>query len=216
MLEQTAAAVKDREQAQTDYAQAQAEFARAELRLRATGASFDQKDEALLLSLKAPVSGSIIDLQIAPGAVLNEATAAVRCRGHTLIFDRAESSVNRLMRSALPGRPAPRASQRPRPLRPLPFQRYATCRSTNGRRTEVSRYRHGPHTVIHRRYRRVECLDPEMRPSVVAGRQRVCSPRSFNHLPKSVTQQWLEQDRVLPSVPLNLFFHAPSFGCVMV
>jgi hypothetical protein len=30
-----------------------------------------------LVSLKAPVSGSIIDLQVAPGAFLNDATAAV-------------------------------------------------------------------------------------------------------------------------------------------
>ena len=73
----TAASVKDREQAQSDYAQAQSEFARSELRLRAIGASFEQRDESRLLSLKAPVSGSIIDLQVAPGAVLNDSTAAV-------------------------------------------------------------------------------------------------------------------------------------------
>ena len=78
LLEKTsAAAVKDREQAQSDYAQAQSEFARSELRLRAIGASFEQRDESRLLSLKAPVSGSIIDLQVAPGAVLNDSTAAV-------------------------------------------------------------------------------------------------------------------------------------------
>jgi membrane fusion protein, heavy metal efflux system len=78
LLEKTsAAAVKDREQAQSDYAQAQSEFARSDLRLRAIGASFEQRDESRLLSLKAPVSGSIIDLQVAPGAVLNDSTAAV-------------------------------------------------------------------------------------------------------------------------------------------
>jgi cobalt-zinc-cadmium efflux system membrane fusion protein len=78
LLEKTsAAAVKDREQAQSDYAQAQSEFARSEFRLRSIGVSFEQKDESRLLSLKAPVSGSIIDLQIAPGAVVNDATAAV-------------------------------------------------------------------------------------------------------------------------------------------
>jgi cobalt-zinc-cadmium efflux system membrane fusion protein len=78
LLERTsAAAVKDREQAQSDYAQAQSEFDRSELRLRSIGVSFEQKDESRLLPLKAPVSGSIIDLQIAPGAVLNDATAAV-------------------------------------------------------------------------------------------------------------------------------------------
>jgi cobalt-zinc-cadmium efflux system membrane fusion protein len=78
MLERTSAAsAKDREQAQNDYAQAQSEFERSELRLRSIGVSFEQKDEMRLLSLKAPVTGSIIDLQIAPGAVLNDATAAV-------------------------------------------------------------------------------------------------------------------------------------------
>jgi cobalt-zinc-cadmium efflux system membrane fusion protein len=78
LLEKTsAAAVKDREQAQSDHAQAQSEFDRSELRLRSIGVSFEQKDESRLLTLKAPVSGSIIDLQIAPGAVLNDATAAV-------------------------------------------------------------------------------------------------------------------------------------------
>jgi RND family efflux transporter MFP subunit len=78
ILEKTSAAsAKDREQAQNDYAQGQSEFERSELRLRSIGVSFEQKDEMRFLSLKAPVSGSIIDLQIAPGAVLNDATAAV-------------------------------------------------------------------------------------------------------------------------------------------
>jgi cobalt-zinc-cadmium efflux system membrane fusion protein len=78
VLEKTKAiSVKDREQAQSDYAQAQSEFDRSELRLRSIGVSFEQKDAMRLLSLKSPVSGSIIDLQIAPGAVLNDATAAV-------------------------------------------------------------------------------------------------------------------------------------------
>jgi cobalt-zinc-cadmium efflux system membrane fusion protein len=77
LLEKTSAiAVKDREQAQSDYAQAQSEFERSELRLRSIGVSFDQRGDARLLTLKAPVSGSIIELQIAPGAVINDATAA--------------------------------------------------------------------------------------------------------------------------------------------
>jgi membrane fusion protein, heavy metal efflux system len=78
MLEKTAASsTKDREQAQNDYAQAQSELARAESRLRAIGVSYEQKDEMRLLSLKAPGSGSVIDLQIAPGAFLNDANAAI-------------------------------------------------------------------------------------------------------------------------------------------
>jgi cobalt-zinc-cadmium efflux system membrane fusion protein len=71
------AAIKDREQAQSDYAQAVAEFERSESRLRAMGIPADQKEQSRLLSVKAPVSGSVIDLQVAPGAFLNDATAAM-------------------------------------------------------------------------------------------------------------------------------------------
>jgi membrane fusion protein, heavy metal efflux system len=71
------AAIKDREQAQSDYAQAGAELMRAESRLRAMGVQEDQKEQSRLLSVKAPVSGSITDLQVAPGAFLNDATAAI-------------------------------------------------------------------------------------------------------------------------------------------
>jgi cobalt-zinc-cadmium efflux system membrane fusion protein len=70
--------VKDREQAQSDYAQAQSEFARAETRLRSIGVSPDQADKSSrLLPVKAPMAGSIIDLQVAPGAFLNDTTTAI-------------------------------------------------------------------------------------------------------------------------------------------
>jgi len=71
------AAVKDRQQAENDYAQAEAEFERAQSRLRAIGVSADPKAEGRKLSLKAPVSGSVIDLQVARGAFLNDPTAAI-------------------------------------------------------------------------------------------------------------------------------------------
>jgi cobalt-zinc-cadmium efflux system membrane fusion protein len=75
-LEKTSAiAVKEREQSQNDYAQAQSELARAETRLRAIGVAVHEVSR--LLSLKAPVTGNVIDLQIAPGAFLNDATAAI-------------------------------------------------------------------------------------------------------------------------------------------
>jgi membrane fusion protein, heavy metal efflux system len=78
VLEKTRAiAVKDREQAQSDYAQAQSEFERAQNRLQAIGAPSDQKGDDRRLSMKAPVAGSVIDLQMAPGAFLNDPTAAV-------------------------------------------------------------------------------------------------------------------------------------------
>jgi membrane fusion protein, heavy metal efflux system len=73
----SAISVKDREQAQNDYAQAEAEQQRAQRRLRAIGVSGEPKEGSRLLSVKAPVSGSIIDLQIAAGAVVNDPTAAI-------------------------------------------------------------------------------------------------------------------------------------------
>ena len=77
-LEKTGgSAVKDREQAQSDYAQAQSEFSRAETRLRSIGVSADQNEKSRLLSVKAPMGGSIIDLQVAPGAFLNDTTAEI-------------------------------------------------------------------------------------------------------------------------------------------
>jgi cobalt-zinc-cadmium efflux system membrane fusion protein len=71
------AAIKDREQAQSDYDQAVAELERAQSRLRAMGVPADQKEQSRLLTLKAPVAGSVIDLQVARGAFLNDATAAI-------------------------------------------------------------------------------------------------------------------------------------------
>jgi membrane fusion protein, heavy metal efflux system len=71
------AAIKDREQAQSDYAQAVSELERAESRLRAIGIPADQREQSRLLTVKAPVSGSVIDLQVAPGAYLNDPTAAM-------------------------------------------------------------------------------------------------------------------------------------------
>ena len=77
-LEKTRAiAVKDREEAQNDYAQALSERDRAETRLRSIGVSPEPLEKTRLLSLKAPVTGSVTDLQIATGAFLNDPTAAL-------------------------------------------------------------------------------------------------------------------------------------------
>ncbi|MBO0752113.1 MAG: efflux RND transporter periplasmic adaptor subunit [Bradyrhizobiaceae bacterium] len=70
-------AIKDREQAQSDYTQAVAEVERAERRLRAIGVSADSNEESRLLTLRAPAAGSVIDLQVARGAFLNDPTAAI-------------------------------------------------------------------------------------------------------------------------------------------
>jgi cobalt-zinc-cadmium efflux system membrane fusion protein len=71
------AAIKDREQAQSDYAQAQFEFDRAETRLRSLGVSADQLEKTRLLSLKAPITGSVTDLEVAAGDFLNDPTATI-------------------------------------------------------------------------------------------------------------------------------------------
>jgi cobalt-zinc-cadmium efflux system membrane fusion protein len=71
------AAIKDREQAQNDYDQAVSELERAQSRLRAIGVPADQKEQSRLLTLKAPAAGSVIDLQVARGAFLNDPTAAI-------------------------------------------------------------------------------------------------------------------------------------------
>ena len=57
---------------ESDYAQAQSEFDRAETRLRSIGVSADQVQKTRLLSMKAPIAGSVINLQVAPGAILND------------------------------------------------------------------------------------------------------------------------------------------------
>jgi cobalt-zinc-cadmium efflux system membrane fusion protein len=70
-------AVKEREQAQSDYAQAQSEFDRAETRLRSLGVAADQTEKTRQMTVKAPMAGSVINLQVAPGAFLNDPTAAI-------------------------------------------------------------------------------------------------------------------------------------------
>jgi len=77
-LEKVAAiSIKDRQQAQSDYAQAQSELQRSEARLRAIGVAPETAEPTRLLEMKSPIAGSVIDLQLAPGAFLNDPTASV-------------------------------------------------------------------------------------------------------------------------------------------
>jgi len=71
------AAIKDREQAESDYAQAKSEFERAQTRLRSFGVSPDQLEQTRQLTLKAPADGSVTDLEVAPGDFVNDPTAAI-------------------------------------------------------------------------------------------------------------------------------------------
>lgn len=78
VLEKTAAiSVREREQAQSDHLQAQAELERAERRLRSLGVVPDNTEPTRLLPVKAPMAGSVIDLQMAPGAYVNDITAPI-------------------------------------------------------------------------------------------------------------------------------------------
>ena len=68
-------AIKDLEQAQSDYAQAEIEFDRAEARLEEIGVKAKPQGESRLLTLRAPVTGSVTALRSRTGAFANDPTA---------------------------------------------------------------------------------------------------------------------------------------------
>ncbi len=70
-------ALKDLEQAESDYAQAKAEFSRAEARLEEIGVPSQPKDGLRLLTITAPTAGSVTALMTAPGAFVNDVTASL-------------------------------------------------------------------------------------------------------------------------------------------
>jgi cobalt-zinc-cadmium efflux system membrane fusion protein len=72
-----AGAVKDLEQAESDYVQAKAEFNRAEARLKQIGVSSEPKGKSRLLTLTAPMTGSVTALMTASGAFANDLTASL-------------------------------------------------------------------------------------------------------------------------------------------
>ena len=72
-----AAAQRDLDQARNDNEQAVAEYARTRARLRSMDAAENARGPGRLLSVRAPVTGSITALAIAPGAVINDITQPV-------------------------------------------------------------------------------------------------------------------------------------------
>jgi cobalt-zinc-cadmium efflux system membrane fusion protein len=72
-----AGAIKDLEQAESDAAQARAEFTRAEARLRQIGVPAQPKGKTRLLTLTAPMAGSVTALTTASGAFANDPTASL-------------------------------------------------------------------------------------------------------------------------------------------
>jgi len=72
-----AGAIKDLEQAESDYEEARAELTRAEARLKEIGVSAGKGGEGRLLTLTAPVTGSVTALMCSPGAFVNDTTASL-------------------------------------------------------------------------------------------------------------------------------------------
>jgi cobalt-zinc-cadmium efflux system membrane fusion protein len=72
-----AASDKDLDQARSDDAQAEAEFIRTQARLKALGVSADSKPSSRLLTVTAPVNGSVTTLALAAGDMINDPTQSM-------------------------------------------------------------------------------------------------------------------------------------------
>jgi cobalt-zinc-cadmium efflux system membrane fusion protein len=69
-----AASDQDLDQARSDHAQAAAEYTRTQARLKVLGVAVDSKERSALLTVKAPVGGSVVALSIARGNFVNDPT----------------------------------------------------------------------------------------------------------------------------------------------
>jgi cobalt-zinc-cadmium efflux system membrane fusion protein len=69
-----AASDQDLDQARSDHAQAAAEYARTQQRLKVLGMPLEGKARSALLTVRAPVGGSVTALSIAPGNMINDPT----------------------------------------------------------------------------------------------------------------------------------------------
>jgi membrane fusion protein, heavy metal efflux system len=65
---------RDLDQARSDHAQAAAEYTRTQARLKILGAHRDERPSSRLLTVTAPVGGSITALSVAPGNMINDPT----------------------------------------------------------------------------------------------------------------------------------------------
>lgn len=70
-------ALKDIQQADADFITANAEHQRAEARLQQIGVDPDAANKSRIVTITAPISGSVLDLSVAPGAYWNDTTASL-------------------------------------------------------------------------------------------------------------------------------------------
>lgn len=68
---------RDLDQARSDDAQAEAEYARASARLKTLGVPAQRQKHSTLLTVEAPVSGSVTSLTIARGNMINDPTQPI-------------------------------------------------------------------------------------------------------------------------------------------
>jgi cobalt-zinc-cadmium efflux system membrane fusion protein len=69
-------ALKDIQQADADLITANAEFRRADARLRQVGVDPETSDKSRIIVVRAPISGSVLELSVAAGAYWNDTTAS--------------------------------------------------------------------------------------------------------------------------------------------
>jgi cobalt-zinc-cadmium efflux system membrane fusion protein len=65
---------RDLDQARSDHAQAAAEYARTQARLKILGVASDKRHAPHLLTVTAPMNGSVTSLSVAPGNMINDPT----------------------------------------------------------------------------------------------------------------------------------------------
>jgi cobalt-zinc-cadmium efflux system membrane fusion protein len=73
------AAVRDLQQAETDYVTAEAEHKRADARLRQIGVNpeAEAKDQSRMVTITAPIAGSVIELDVGAGAFWNDPNSSL-------------------------------------------------------------------------------------------------------------------------------------------
>jgi membrane fusion protein, heavy metal efflux system len=74
LLQARAGAIKDLEGAEDAFTQAEAEYRRTQSKLKQIGASDNAKDKSRLLTVAAPMSGTVTELGAARGTFFNDAT----------------------------------------------------------------------------------------------------------------------------------------------